>query len=250
MTCRGRTILVWTAAAALMLTFAIVWRSREPREGGKSVNQWLRDLKIGVKVMKERDGSYVVMLPNLSDQELAGLRITPTVRTFPSNWMLSRFFTNWPDQVDFSYKPDEAPANQAIKRMGVAALPYLKGSLRSRESPFKNLLCQRVWPLLPGSLQRRIGKPIHPLHKRLNAAYALGLLGAAAMPAVPELQRLVREDKDSLVRAVALESLHRIDPAGAGPFYPELFEQPRAAPPETAIPNTNSSRLFDVRLSL
>jgi hypothetical protein len=82
---RSRATLVWTAAAALMLALVIVWRCREPRQGGKSVSQWVRDLKIGVKVMKEQDGTYAVMLPNLSDQELAGLRITSKVRTFPSN---------------------------------------------------------------------------------------------------------------------------------------------------------------------
>jgi hypothetical protein len=166
--------------------------------------------------------------------------------------MVSRFFTNWPDQVDFSQarKPDEDPANQAIKRMGAAALPYLEVNLRSRESKFKNLLCQRVWPRVPGRLQRWIGKPIHPIHKRVNAAYALGLLGAAARPAVPELQRLARGDEDFLVRAVALESLRRIDPAAADPFYPELFEEPRLTRPDGAILNSNSSQLFRERLSL
>ena len=160
-------------------------------------------------MIKGSNGIYQVMLANLSDQELAALKVTRSVRTIPGHRMASFFFPNWPDQVDFAQarKPDENPANQAIKEMGVAALPYLTKDLHSRESRLMNLACRWVWPLIPGKLQGWIGRPIHPSHKRMNAAYALGLLGDAARPAIAELERVVQDDDDLIVRAVARESL-------------------------------------------
>ncbi len=247
----GRVIGI-AAAAALVLTLALVGPWREPRWEGRSVSHWLRALKVGVKVLAQPDGTYTVMLPNLSDEELAALKISSKVKTVPSNMMASRFFPNWPDQIDFSQasKPDEDPANQAIGKMGAVVLPRAMADLRSRESKGSAWLCQWVWPRLPGRVQRWIGKPMHPIHKRVNAAYALGLLGGAGRPAIPELQRLVKEDEDPLVRAVARESLHRIDPGIAGPFYPELFDSSRAAPKALEIGKPNDTPLFDSGLSL
>jgi hypothetical protein len=192
------------------------------------------------------------MLANLSDWELAVLQITPKVRTVPGHWMVSRFFTNWPDQVDFAQAPppDEDPANQAIRSIGAEALPYLAAGLRSRESKLQNLFCRWVWPRLPGQLQVRIGRPIHPIHKRVNAAYAFRLLGSAARSGLADLQRVAKEDEDALVRAVAFESWHRIDPASAGPFYPELFDPPGSSATGTNVLRTNLTEVFDHSVSI
>jgi hypothetical protein len=99
-------------------------------------------------------------------------------------------------------------------------------------------------------LQEWIGTPVHPVHMRANSAFALGLLGAAASPAVPELQKLLKHDENGLVRSVALEALHRIQPDIAGRFYPELFRQTQPEPRILPSGITNSSDPFSPKLSL
>lgn len=239
------------AVGAFVLVLVALLQTPEPRHGGKTVSQWMRELKVGVKVIKGEDGKYHVMLPNLSDQELSNLQVTRHVRTVPSNYMVSRFFTNWPDQINFAQarKPDDDPANQSVKRLGSAALPYLVAGLRSKESKCENLFYGFVWPRIPALLRHRFRRPVHPIHKRVKAAYALGLLGPAAKPVLAELKQIAESDRDLLVRAVALEAVHRIDPAGAGPFYPELFKEPRPSRSDARVQRPHSS-LFNDKLSL
>jgi hypothetical protein len=247
---RALLALVLLLAAVLIVGLPLLSRRREPHADGKRLSHWLRELKIGVKVATAPDGSYTVMLPNLSDQELSHLSVLPKIKQVSSNMASSRFFTNWPDQVDFYYKEtlDNDPAARAIKSIGVKALPYLRARLHTHESTAKALFCQRVWPHLPQRLRQWLGKPIHPVHMRANSAYALGILGAAAWPEVTELQNLLQNDEDYLVRSVAREALHRISPEIAGPFYPELFEQPQPIAPEPHSENTNSPHQFSTKL--
>jgi hypothetical protein len=125
----------------------------------------------------------------------------------------------------------------------------LRANLRCRESPIVAVFCRWVWPRLPSRIQQWIGIPVHPVHVRANAAYALGILGEAARPAVPDLERLLRNDEDYMVRSVACEALQRINPEAAGRFYPKLFEQqltPRSKPTRT----TNAADVFSPKLSL
>jgi hypothetical protein len=85
---------------------------------------------------------------------------------------------------------------------------------------------------------------------RAKSAYALGLLGAAASPAVPELQSLLNDNEACLVRSVAREALHRIKPGIAGPFYPEVFGQTQ--PQQRVLPsgNTNLPDRYSIKLTL
>jgi hypothetical protein len=238
-------------AVAGLLACVIVFRPREPRHEGRPIGQWVRELRLAVKVLKASNGTYTVLLPNLSDDELARLKTSSKIRTISSGTIAS-FYPNWPDQVTLplhqSLKID--PAIRALQSMGPKALPYLRGGLRSRNSKIKDLFCQWVWPRLPARLRKWIGTPVHPAHRRAKSAHALGLLGAVAQPAVPDLLRLAREDQDDLVRSVALESLHRIDPGVAGEFHPELFEQARTSPPAVGNLKTDSLELVPGKLTL
>jgi hypothetical protein len=241
----------WLLLSALLLAGSTVWsHSREPRSGGKRISYWIRHVKIGVRVLGDQDGTFTVMLANLTDQQLACLAVSTNVRTIGHNTAMTRFFPPWPDRVDFWRETELAsdPAGRAIRNMGPRALPYLRTGLRRRESVAEYLFCRWVWPRLPGHFQRWLGTPVHAVHLRANSAYALGLLGPAAAAAVPELQGVVQQDEDYLVRSVAHEALHRIDPDLTGSFYPQLFRQ-IPTPPGPSGARTNGN-IFSPKLSL
>jgi hypothetical protein len=243
-----------------LLVACAVWSHfREPRAEGKPISYWIHHLRIGVKVLHNPhpDGAssgrtYTVMLPNLTDKELASLIVSTNVLTVGHGSATTQFFPPWPDRVDLRYvdKLEEDPADRVIKNMGTTALPYLRAGLHRRESPAVTLFCKWVWSRLPTRLQGWIGTPVHPVHMRANSAYALGLLGAASSPAVPELQSLLSDNEDCLVRSVALEALQRIKPGIAGHFYPELFGQTQPELRNLPTGTTNMSDLFSHKMSL
>ena len=244
-----RAVLLVSVTA--VASFAIWSHLHEPRAEGKPISYWIHQLRIGVKVLRGANGTFNIFLPNLTDDELARLMISTNVRTMGAGWAVTRALPNWPDRFDLwrfqDLKAD--PAARVIQGMGPSALPYLKAGLHRRESPAENLFCRWVWPRLPARLQRWMGIPMHPIHMRANSAYALGLLGASALPLVPELRAIVANDGDDWVRSVAREALQRIDPDRAGGFYPELFEQ-QPVPNDSPNHDTSSSNLFSPKLSL
>jgi hypothetical protein len=244
-----RTVLLVSVTAVGSL--AIWSHLHEPRAEGKPISYWIHQLRIGVKVLRSPNGTFNIFLPNLSDDELARLMISTNVRTMGEGWACTFTLPNWPDRFDLwrfeDLKAD--PAARVIKGMGPSALPYLKAGLHRRESPAENLFCRWVWPRLPARLQRWMGIPMHPIHMRANSAYALGLLGASALPLVPELRGVVANDGDYLVRSVAREALHRIDPELADGCYAGLFEQ-QVVPNGPPNHDTSSSNLFSPKLSL
>jgi len=246
---RGRALAA--GALGMVLLIALLCALHEPHYQGKSVTQWTQQLQIAVKVFAGPDGTYTVILPNLSDEQLAHLQVSPKIRGITSNTMMCRFFTNWPDQVDFGRLDalQNDPAARAISHFGARALPALQAGLHCEDSMLRNAFCQWLWPRLPIRCRPWVGRPIHPIHMRVNSAYGLGLLGPAAAAAAADLQRLATHDADCLVRSVAVESLHRIQGSAAGPFYPELFS---VVPPLSSSPesNTNSLKYFSNKLSL
>jgi hypothetical protein len=75
------------------------------------------------------------------------------------------------------------------------------------------------------------------------------LLGESALPVADELRSLSESDPDYLVRSVACEALHRIIPATAGRFYPELFVQKERIGDQLS-PDGHPSDVFGTKLSL
>lgn len=240
------------SALALVLIGAVlfaiaIWR--EPQAEGKRLGTCLRELKVGVKVLTESDGTHVVFLPNLSDQELRNLNLSSKIRAIPSSSGMGRVYLY--DMVELCHQDvlERDPAARAIRSIGPKALPLLRARLHVRESKI-TVFYGRMWLRLPAYMQAYLTKPIHPTHMRAQAAFALGLLGADARVATPELQELFQKDKDNLVRSVAREALDRINPKIVGPFYPELFEKTPPVIREQIMENTNSLFEHPIKLSL
>src|SRR5512142_1578155 len=69
-------VLAPVCAVTLVLLYFFL-QSRKP----KPLEHWVSELRIGVKVLREPGGKFLVTLGNLSDQELATLRISSNVTT-------------------------------------------------------------------------------------------------------------------------------------------------------------------------
>jgi hypothetical protein len=234
---------VWIAfgLAVIAAGCLTVVRLREPVWQGKRLSGWIQELKVSLKVVEYPDVKVTqVFLANLSDEEVLLLNPrTPNKLQFAPLGLFF-FYTNALVLDGFTvaskHESESAPASAALRHLGTRALAELITGLNRRDSKVADFFNVRVWHLLPTRVQAMLGKPFHPAHIRLNCAFGLGELGAAARPAVPQLKKLLT-DPDPHVRAAALEALQRIDPATIGLFHPDLFlsrdelaNQPRGLP--------------------
>ena len=90
------------------------------------------------------------------------------------------------------------------------ALPYLVKTVKNRGSAF-HAVATWSWNKLPARLQKRFDKPLPASALRLRALVMLGHLQAEALPAVPDLIRVLKSDDDATVRLMTVDCLAQID---------------------------------------
>jgi len=101
-------------------------------------------------------------------------------------------------------------AQEALRKIGEPAVPFLIPSLRQKNSWF-NAVYVRVWPYFPTMLKSRLAQPILSTDVRMRAVVALREMGPKAKPAVAALiERL--GDKDKTVRLHSAIALGNIGP--------------------------------------
>ena len=102
----------------------------------------------------------------------------------------------WVDQLGESAK-DQREARLAIRTIGPAGVPFVFQTVRRHHS-WSRRVYRRIWPQLPGKIQRHAPRP--------SLGYDLATIGAALgtlrPPPVPQLIKGL-EDKDRDVRIVA-----------------------------------------------
>lgn len=107
-----------------------------------------------------------------------------------------------------------------ILEIGPPAIPYLIKALRKKDT-LANKAVVALWPKLPGSLQRKVPRPIPAALLRASAARGLGLFGPEAAVAAPDLIEALH-DKDNWVRTAAANAFEQIGPR-AKAAVPELI---------------------------
>lgn len=110
-------------------------------------------------------------------------------------------------------------AQQALRNLGEASVPYLIPRLRTRDSPL-NRVGVWMWARLPDFLKSRIPAPVLARDVRMRAVIAFREMGPPAHAAVPALiERL--SDRDGSIRLHSAIALGNIGPA-SGPAVPFL----------------------------
>jgi hypothetical protein len=89
------------------------------------------------------------------------------------------------------------------------AVPYLVQALKSRDTPL-NKAYNHLWPHLPVWLRNRTWVPNYAAGRRFVSCRLLVTMGTNARPAIPDLIRLLNEDDEVAVRAIATEALRSI----------------------------------------
>lgn len=136
---------------------------------------------------------------------------------------------NWPDDPDYQGRPlsewmadlaspdpvKSAPARQAILGLGTNAVPSLIVHLGARDS-ILGRLAMRSEPHIPRqvwvfAMQRTRARDA--VERRTQAALALAVLGSAARPALPALERAIADPEPRVVGSTA-EALRAIVPEG------------------------------------
>jgi HEAT repeats len=90
------------------------------------------------------------------------------------------------------------------------AVPFLVHSLKQRDGALLKAYGSLLDADLPDWLQKRLPIPKFAWMVRFNSCQFLNRLGASARPAIPELIRVMTEDEDGAVRAVAAGALGNI----------------------------------------
>ncbi len=112
----------------------------------------------------------------------------------------------WVDHACLDYDGDGLDGKSVwdirneVKRIGPAAVPYLVKRLRTRDG-WRDLE-RSLWARLPGWLQQHIPEVRTGEEIRYGAAQTLGLFGADAKAAVPDLVRLLTGDKHPIIEAL------------------------------------------------
>lgn len=106
-----------------------------------------------------------------------------------SSW-LAELDRSWPGQ-------DSEPAAQAIREIGTKALPYLIGAIKARDSMFKVRLVGFLRDQNRIRFRFRMAD-----EKRDGALKAFFVLGPKAKPAIPELGRLLDEERNLALNAM------------------------------------------------
>jgi HEAT repeats len=126
-------------------------------------------------------------------------------------------------------KPDEAEI--AIRKIGTNALPQLVRMVGAKDSPLK----LKIWSWLRSHPAIRVPFRM-AIEDRVLATWGFDALGAEAKPAVPALIRLM-DDKDEMVRRMAMKCLEDIGPAAndAVPALSRALDDPGLKMRSTAL---------------
>lgn len=122
-----------------------------------------------------------------------------------------RALTEWLAELDASDEKARLAAEQAITLAGSSAVQTLRSVLNRKDSLLLSTY-RKIGPRLPRWAQRQLHLLIKPgdfdMHRK-RAAQALGLIGPAAAPAIPDLINALA-DRGPMVRLAAVHALSRM----------------------------------------
>jgi HEAT repeat protein len=123
-------------------------------------------------------------------------------------------FRNWKTEPQHKGKPISYWVNQPhqyseVREIGAAAVPYLIGGLRTRDSWWRTA-CNELRSVLPAALRKRVPAYEPTVEIRIRAAQYLGQLGPDAKPAVADLVKLLSKQTAITETRVVLEALRAI----------------------------------------
>jgi hypothetical protein len=130
----------------------------------------------------------------------------------------------WALALHASYEPrgTNAPA-VAFRAMGTEAVPTLRSLLKLRDPAYEKVFLKHA-RRLPAKLRLYLFKKINPgraIEYRLGAIRALGVIGPAAVPALPDLVRILAEP-DGRIRWTVAQTLPLLGPEAVDALIPAL----------------------------
>ncbi|MDH7503371.1 MAG: HEAT repeat domain-containing protein [Verrucomicrobiota bacterium] len=141
-----------------------------------------------------------------------------------------RTLTEWLADLDASDEKNRIAAEQAVTLAGTNAVQTLRGIL-NRKDPLLLSAYRKIGPQLPRWAQRQLHLLIKPadfdMHRK-HAAQALGLIGPAAAPAIPDLINALA-DRGPMVCLAAVHALSRMGKDALPPLAQALKTAPQDA---------------------
>ncbi|MDB6067957.1 MAG: repeat protein [Pedosphaera sp.] len=221
---------------------------QKPAYNGKDLNAWLADFHKGdpqaageavrhigtnsvptlLRLLQKKDSSLKVKSVKMArKQQIIVIRFVPARMHMQD--ALSAFRSLGPQAsnavpalvvlLDQNHTPEtRAAAAEALGLIGPAAQPAIPSLLRETNNPNSQIRANALWALAsihagPDCTVRLLTSALSDCDPgvRIVAAESLGYFQADAKPAVPALTKLLN-DKNAVLREVAIRSLKQIDP--------------------------------------